>query len=146
MKHNPIRMQYDALLEMQKEAPADMPELIGYVWAGIDDLTHDGYSIADYETDIIEAINEWGDVLQHSDLDELRWVVNNDEGRYQLHLWGATDDVNASMEYMRKLADAVDYLYKIHGPFYCRFDDGEMTLQITRSEDESDITYEMTES
>lgn len=145
MKHNPIRMQYDALLEIQKEAtPSDFEYLIGYVWAGIDDLTHDGYSVADYETDILEAINEWGDVLQHSDVDELRWVITTSDGHYQLLLWGKTDNAQESMEYLRKLADAVDYLYDIHGPFYCRFDDGEMTLQITRSEDESDITYEMT--
>lgn len=139
MKHNPIRMQYDALLEMQKEiSEPDLEYLIGYVWAGFDDLTHDGYSVVDYDT---ELNFDWGDVLQHSELDELREVVKD---RYNLTLWGRTDNANESLEYLKKLADAVDDLYDRVGPFYCRFGDGDAELDVTPLEREDQgFTYEM---
>lgn len=146
MKHNPIRMQYDALVELRKEmSDDDFRYLINCVWFGIDDLTHDGYSVVDYEESIDEAINEYGDVLQIDDADDLRQVVN-DPDRYTLEIEGQAADSNASMEYMRKLADAVDAIYAIYGPFYSRFEDGETNVQfnpLSGPFEDADLTHIM---
>lgn len=139
MKHNPIRMQHDDLAEIRKEvSDDDFRYLINYVWFGFDDLTHDGYSVVDYDT---EFNFEYGDVLQHSDLAELRQVVQDHE---VLTIDGQAEDSNASMEYMRKLADVVDYLYGIYGPFYCRFGDGDSELDVTPLDHEDEgFAYDM---
>jgi hypothetical protein len=132
-------MQYDDLVIIRKEiSDDDFRYLINYVWFGFDDLTHDGYSVVDYDT---ELNFDYGDVLQHSDLDELRQVVLD---REVLTVDGQAEDSDASMGYLRKLADTVDYLYDTHGPFYCRFDDGDTDLDITPLEREDEgFTYDM---
>ncbi len=142
MKNNVMRMQYEALSTIRKEvSDDDFKYLIEYAWAGIDDLTHDGYSVVDYESDIREAVNEYGDVLQHADIDELREVAND---RDAMTVWGRVDDSDASMTYMLRLANVIDVLYSIHGPFNCRFGDGETTLEYYALSDENtNLTHEM---
>jgi len=143
MRHNPIRESYEALLAVRPETNEDdFRYLINCVWFGIDDLTHDGYSVVDYET---EYDFSYGDVLQPDTADELRTVLNDPE-RHTLEIEGQCDDADASMEYLRKLADAVDTIYNTFGPFYSRFEDGETLIQfnpLSGEHEDADLEYEV---
>lgn len=118
MIHNPFKMQADALNAIKSElSPEQWADAIGYAWFSFDDLTHDGYSVVDYVTDIMEAVDEYGDVLQITDEAELRQFANDPEMRdiFQVQL---DDDPEGVVQFMYEVAKAVDAIYEQYGPVY----------------------------